>query len=107
MESTSFFKSAFGVELPHDVKVAAAIAIAATIASFFIVSSIYYYDFPFLFYSYQLHIKDECRIGRNALTGSTLTVSQIIRDEETIFGTFRSEERRVGKECRSRWSPYH
>src|SRR5256885_12002894 len=22
-------------------------------------------------------------------------------------GTIRSEERRVGKECRSRWSPYH
>ena len=22
-------------------------------------------------------------------------------------GHFRSEERRVGKECRSRWSPYH
>ena len=22
-------------------------------------------------------------------------------------GTTRSEERRVGKECRSRWSPYH
>src|SRR3712207_8484783 len=22
-------------------------------------------------------------------------------------GTYRSEERRVGKECRSRWSPYH
>ena len=22
-------------------------------------------------------------------------------------GMFRSEERRVGKECRSRWSPYH
>ena len=22
-------------------------------------------------------------------------------------GTSRSEERRVGKECRSRWSPYH
>src|SRR2546427_4998524 len=22
-------------------------------------------------------------------------------------GTWRSEERRVGKECRSRWSPYH
>ena len=21
--------------------------------------------------------------------------------------TLRSEERRVGKECRSRWSPYH
>src|SRR3712207_9163485 len=24
-----------------------------------------------------------------------------------ILGTKRSEERRVGKECRSRWSPYH
>ena len=23
------------------------------------------------------------------------------------LGTGRSEERRVGKECRSRWSPYH
>src|SRR5260221_14240214 len=23
------------------------------------------------------------------------------------YGTYRSEERRVGKECRSRWSPYH
>ena len=23
------------------------------------------------------------------------------------FNTTRSEERRVGKECRSRWSPYH
>ena len=25
----------------------------------------------------------------------------------TLAGTTRSEERRVGKECRSRWSPYH
>src|SRR3712207_9397974 len=24
-----------------------------------------------------------------------------------ILSEFRSEERRVGKECRSRWSPYH
>ena len=26
---------------------------------------------------------------------------------ESIRKTTRSEERRVGKECRSRWSPYH
>ena len=26
---------------------------------------------------------------------------------ETELGLLRSEERRVGKECRSRWSPYH
>ena len=25
----------------------------------------------------------------------------------TTMGVWRSEERRVGKECRSRWSPYH
>ena len=25
----------------------------------------------------------------------------------TSIGQYRSEERRVGKECRSRWSPYH
>ena len=30
-------------------------------------------------------------------------------DPEKLSGTdfLRSEERRVGKECRSRWSPYH
>ena len=26
---------------------------------------------------------------------------------DTVFRSDRSEERRVGKECRSRWSPYH
>ena len=28
-------------------------------------------------------------------------------DDITRNGVMRSEERRVGKECRSRWSPYH
>src|SRR2546422_11003706 len=28
-------------------------------------------------------------------------------DRLLILGDTRSEERRVGKECRSRWSPYH
>ena len=28
-------------------------------------------------------------------------------DGQGNFGNIRSEERRVGKECRSRWSPYH
>ena len=27
--------------------------------------------------------------------------------EKYIDIAYRSEERRVGKECRSRWSPYH
>ena len=29
--------------------------------------------------------------------------SSLVPDNPTV----RSEERRVGKECRSRWSPYH
>ena len=43
---------------------------------------------------------------------------QVKADKSMIFGSksglelysnsfYRSEERRVGKECRSRWSPYH
>ena len=28
-------------------------------------------------------------------------------NDESMRKTPRSEERRVGKECRSRWSPYH
>ena len=31
---------------------------------------------------------------------------ELIEAAPELFGT-RSEERRVGKECRSRWSPYH
>ena len=29
------------------------------------------------------------------------------KDGKIITDSERSEERRVGKECRSRWSPYH
>ena len=28
-------------------------------------------------------------------------------ENKIVFAAGRSEERRVGKECRSRWSPYH
>ena len=34
-------------------------------------------------------------------------LTQEFDDFETEANKFRSEERRVGKECRSRWSPYH
>src|SRR2546425_6497183 len=36
-----------------------------------------------------------------------LSVSQVRPIRELGIWTARSEERRVGKECRSRWSPYH
>ena len=32
---------------------------------------------------------------------------EISRGKVDVFIGVRSEERRVGKECRSRWSPYH
>src|SRR5256885_7917327 len=35
------------------------------------------------------------------------TVTIDIRWAENRAERYRSEERRVGKECRSRWSPYH
>ena len=42
----------------------------------------------------------------------TLTPSELVKKAFSInlaamALTDRSEERRVGKECRSRWSPYH
>ena len=45
------------------------------------------------------------------LAGAILSISARISLQAyhaaALFGFFRSEERRVGKECRSRWSPYH
>ena len=33
--------------------------------------------------------------------------NEVIAPKNVILLIGRSEERRVGKECRSRWSPYH
>src|ERR1043166_4815597 len=41
-------------------------------------------------------------------SGTVNTVQLSITDSGfCVAGSNRSEERRVGKECRSRWSPYH
>ena len=53
-----------------------------------------------------------------ATTNLNIRIDKAIKDQaEEIFNelglnmttavNMRSEERRVGKECRSRWSPYH
>ena len=37
-------------------------------------------------------------------------ILNVLQDEDFrkfVYSGDRSEERRVGKECRSRWSPYH
>ena len=43
------------------------------------------------------------------IPGPTNVPDRVLRamDFPTIDHRGRSEERRVGKECRSRWSPYH
>ena len=48
---------------------------------------------------------DEYRVHKSEVvvkTGATYTVKILNHDTKV-----RSEERRVGRECRSRWSPYH
>src|ERR1039458_245360 len=47
-----------------------------------------------------------CRKSRREYPFDFMT-SQMEREGAFIRPLFRSEERRVGKECRSRWSPYH
>ena len=52
------------------------------------------------------------RVGPTfCVTDCTANISGVLSDfssTTTFFKDFaRSEERRVGKECRSRWSPYH
>jgi len=42
-----------------------------------------------------------------ALAGPLLIAAAIDKGIPDAVGGDRSEERRVGKECRSRWSPYH
>src|SRR3712207_5249083 len=48
--------------------------------------------------------KDVHKLEGEALTTYRRSVQFIFQDP---FSSLRSEERRVGKECRSRWSPYH
>ena len=53
--------------------------------------------------------EDFNEVGASGRRYSRSEVKEIVlgRLEGTLADTTRSEERRVGKECRSRWSPYH
>src|SRR2546422_11705242 len=51
----------------------------------------------------------ELLLLRWAMMSRTVELEAVIRalGKEPVEKPVRSEERRVGKECRSRWSPYH
>ena len=49
-----------------------------------------------------VHLSKDLKYFKEKTIGKTLIV-----DRKTLESLTRSEERRVGKECRSRWSPYH
>ena len=42
-----------------------------------------------------------------AFSATVTAVGEGQDGRKSDFAGYRSEERRVGKECRSRWSPYH
>src|SRR5574341_2612272 len=58
-------------------------------------------------YSSVLDIPDEVEMA--VITIPSQFVIPVVEEcgRKGVRGLIRSEERRVGKECRSRWSPYH
>jgi len=61
---------------------------------------------PFLLFE-ELRAQGLLYRGRFAYLTPSLAVSREVLTSNDFRTGFRSEERRVGKECRSRWSPYH
>ena len=52
--------------------------------------------------------KSNIKVMRNIIyRNSEYEFGWILENTKSNFNIERSEERRVGKECRSRWSPYH
>src|SRR3989442_14483056 len=50
---------------------------------------------------------DQRGFACTGVKGRTLVMTTISSSGRSLSVFDRSEERRVGKECRSRWSPYH
>ena len=54
----------------------------------------------------QEQVINKPKIDFQNITSSNKQI-RLVKDDITLDFDVRSEERRVGKECRSRWSPYH
>ena len=51
---------------------------------------------------------EERRLARRVQRGDERAAERLVTANlRFVISYVRSEERRVGKECRSRWSPYH
>ena len=72
-----------------------------------------FYQFIYLFFAYSFLgwlgevVVTAARKGRYQDRGVLNGPLCILYGVGGLIISFRSEERRVGKECRSRWSPYH
>ena len=51
--------------------------------------------------------KENVRQNLSSLRQEIKDENALVEALKLLAGEDRSEERRVGKECRSRWSPYH
>ena len=56
--------------------------------------------------SRELHLGKDCDLSRPLVVRDTDKLTVEVAGGAALR-LVRSEERRVGKECRSRWSPYH
>ena len=71
------------------------------------VTPVYYYTL-YDFSAKKEYKKDErIELSKTANGGDTYYYVASVKDFSFFNEHWRSEERRVGKECRSRWSPYH
>ena len=52
-------------------------------------------------------VLDHIEAGKSMMIYNNLGLDKLDCCVAIIKNARRSEERRVGKECRSRWSPYH
>ena len=62
---------------------------------------------PFYFSIYDLTFLNAYFESISGFTSTGFTIFENIKHIDESLILWRSEERRVGKECRSRWSPYH
>ena len=52
-----------------------------------------------------IELSSNSYLENDELSDPHINFDELLKNSQVIL--YRSEERRVGKECRSRWSPYH